>query len=113
MASREPGENAAVDLSALLDRLARILFKEPRARALLAAFDKVADFARELPAGDGRIATLGHSMGGGAALLAAAGDPTITGVALGPRPNCGVMSGQAVGRSRCSQSVLPSSTERQ
>ena len=41
MASREPGENAAVDLSALLDRLARILSAQiERHRRLLSCIEK-------------------------------------------------------------------------
>jgi dienelactone hydrolase len=57
--------------------LAGKLGEPERAEALLDAFGRVARYARDLPASDGRLATLGHSMAGDILIRYADIDPDI------------------------------------
>jgi len=57
--------------------LAGTLGEPERAEALLDAFERVARYARDLPASDGRLATLGHSMAGDILIRYADIDPNI------------------------------------
>jgi len=65
--------------------LAGTLGEPERAEALLDAFSRVARYARSLPASDGRLATLGHSMAGDILVRYADIDPDVdAAVAVSP-----------------------------
>jgi len=65
--------------------LAGTIGEPERAEALLDAFGRVARFARALPASDGRLATLGHSMAGDILVRYADIDPDVdAAVAVSP-----------------------------